>query len=220
MTEPRETVGCLTRGELKTRTQSIFYSLYFTLVSIIQGVAFGFLIYSWFNKPAGYLILADQKFLHHLIGFFVIAIVSFEYTTVYMFTHWPLTCLDILISLLLGVTQVLPVYAWERPEVWWTYTGYLCMSGVAAYLNTSWHIQRFKYIPEEGFKVVVFFTILSIVLSGMMGIASFIFSKKVAVSPSLHPIFLWVFIGFVIGYIAKEQWWAIKMYRVYRIRYR
>lgn len=209
------TVKPLDANVLSERTGEVFGSLYLTLISIVQGVAFAFLVYKVSENegisPNAYQIATSL----------IIVLVTLEYLTVTTFFRWPLSLLDIMIPFALGVGQVFPLAHSANPEHWWTGIAFLATCGIIGYVHSVFRAGREKFDGPQArsaHRLTRWVLISSAAICAALVPLALYFSR--IVSPTSQAASLYFFIVLLVLMIAKEQWWCWRMYRVHNLLYR
>lgn len=129
----------LTSEEFAKRITGSFPSVYLTIISIIQGVALGILASNSFGyvKRVGPLPHDwPLVLIYTVFSLLLIILVSFEYTWFIGVFQWSPTFWDALVPIVLGFTEVGPMFFLDRPRVWWLLTAFFCLAGAGGYLNS------------------------------------------------------------------------------------
>jgi len=130
--------------QLRRSLYEVFPNIYFTIMSVIQGVAMGVLA----TKIVESLILSPPTDVNKLImtsiyagfSFFGIIVIACEYSYYVAIIKRPPYPTDIAVPIVLGMTQIGPLFFLTEPGLWWLLTGVFAGSGCLAYLNSLWKV--------------------------------------------------------------------------------
>lgn len=123
----------LNKEIFEKRVIEAFPPVYQTTVSVVQGVAFGILIFNTFKFLEIYGI---QILPYSLISFLIFVTISYEYIYFLSIFRWSIKIFDIIIPFVIGICEVTPMYLIDNNNKWWLFTGVLCLLGALAYLNS------------------------------------------------------------------------------------
>jgi len=141
----------LDQEEFRHRMQSSFPAVYLTIISIIQGVAMGILVYNTFEyikdpKITGCYV----RFLpYSAMCFIFLIVVTREYTWLVGTLKWSPKVLDTIIPFVLGLSEIIPVFYLTSPHIWWLLVAILCFVGSAAFSNTLWNCKKSMFGENE-----------------------------------------------------------------------
>jgi hypothetical protein len=144
----------LNRQRLKGRIQNNFSSAYLTLISIIQGVAFGILLNNTFSilreKPDSKSIILLYSFISLVSIVLVFSYYSWFISVVYTLPNFR----EAAIPFSLATTQILPMFFLSQPRLWWLLFGIFTFVGAAAFCNTliSLHQGSFTEDFQAGYR--------------------------------------------------------------------
>lgn len=128
--------------EFKNRVQNNFSPALLTLLSIIQGVAFYFLIN---NMVIEFILKKDflSPFLFYpFFSFASIIIVFYMYSYFVSITYRPPNFREAVVPFALGLTEILPTQFFRQPRLWWFFFGIFCIFGALGFLNTSFGMHK------------------------------------------------------------------------------
>jgi cell shape-determining protein MreD len=115
---------------------NIFPQVYFTIMSVIQGVAMGVLSYTLFSIFAEHRTIAIGTAARAGMSFGGMIIVTFEYSYYVALARRPPFIRDISAPFVLGITQLAPLFVIDEPLQWWIVTGLFATFGTGAYVNS------------------------------------------------------------------------------------
>ena len=137
-TEDKELFSPLDEESFKDRMGETFRSINVTLVSIVQGVSLGILIFNtadiFFGRDFSkeyYIFL-----MYPLFSFTGIMVITFEYSHYVGIYKRTVIMSDVFFPYLLGVTQSLPMFFINDPEMWWLFEAGLMGAAGLAWNNT------------------------------------------------------------------------------------
>jgi hypothetical protein len=142
----RPSTPALTSPELRKRTTDVFETINFTLVSIIQGVALALLLenmVSALRQESGIvsvLVISSSA----VFSFISIGVVFYEYSWLSIVLRWTPTPADTFIPLILGSTEILPVFFLDQPQWYWSLMLVFFAAAAAAYCYS-----RSKCVPDR-----------------------------------------------------------------------
>lgn len=133
---------------IKQRLGANFSNSYLTLVSIIQGVAFGI----WYSNISDLLIISGFRihlFIYPAFSLMAIILIVFYYSWFVSVIYTPPDILEALVPILLAVFEIVPMYFFEQPNKWWYFSGMFYLMGVISFSNTIRNIERNEYDPGQ-----------------------------------------------------------------------
>lgn len=129
----------LDRDEFLRRLDQLFPAFYLTLIGVIQSAALGYLVIRTLTLVRG----GDLRPLPYaIIVFFVIALVSLEYSAVVALFRWYPRLPDVLIPLGFGITELFLVHVLVAPALWWLATALVNVVAGLGYVNTRARVGR------------------------------------------------------------------------------
>lgn len=135
------------KEEIVDRLVSNFQSSYLSLISIIQGVAFGIwatnVNTTFFVNATSFWLLVDP-FLS-LVG---IIIVFYCYSWFVSFVFAKPDLRESVIPFILGTTQVFPMFFFDNPKYWWLGFSFFSLAGAMAFRNTIHTLKSRTYDQE------------------------------------------------------------------------
>lgn len=143
----------ITRERFVEGIRTGFPASYLTVLSIIQGVAFGVLIFNGANALKNGVAVSEPVFI--LISFGTLVIVWYEYSWLVRIFAWQPTVADAAIPFVLGASEALLTFFFESPFRWTLATITFVVAGAFAYWNTLHHTtaEAFDdYTPGLGYK--------------------------------------------------------------------
>lgn len=213
-------IGPLSKGNSKERIKNNYTSMYFTMLSIIQGVTFGLLAYNTFNvinRPCNatplLLILPYVS-----ISWLTIVIIFYEYSWSLSLLYAPPNFREALNPFLLATLQILPMYYLDKPRYYWLLFSLLSCFGIIAYSNTIYNLKKNEPLTEEAFNNIIIISERELVYDGVL---CFLITIVCLLAGWLYPNgveatryaglkdyipFAFVIVLLIIM-IAKTQWW-------------
>ena len=146
----------LTKEVLKGRIKDSFLAIYFTMASIIQGVALGILAFNTFgyiNDPQ-YNNLWITFLPYTIISFFIIIIITYEFNWSLEVLRWSPRIWDTIVHFTLGFSEIAPMFFFTNPKIWWLLTSVFCFVGTLALLNTFCHCKKDMFEKNETYRRV------------------------------------------------------------------
>lgn len=141
--------------EFIDRTRKLFSQIHLTLISIVQGVAVAVLAQQIYG-----VIQSSQISLPVCIRIYVcftyIALILYEYIIVYV-AIWERRpyFLDILSFMVVGVSEIMPIYFLTNSEIYWVLMCVLSLAGIMAYCNTRLYVKPEFFVKNrKAFDVV------------------------------------------------------------------
>ncbi len=118
----------------RKNVDSLFPGGILTLISIIQGVAFGILVSNLFPLEKENL----WPILYSTISIINLSIVVYEYMWFVGLFSGHVTIVDIIVVFLLGVFEVAPSYYMKQESAvtWWTLNAIFCLAGILGFTNS------------------------------------------------------------------------------------
>lgn len=140
----QETLEPLTREVLVRRSLATFPDGYLNHISIIQGVALGLLIQQAFGA------LTSDKYADYRVGtlgeavllFLSVVIVSYEYIWFLTIMRWTPRFSDTLIPLLLGITEIIPIFLLTSFRWWLGFMAVFEAMGAVAFKHSLSNLTR------------------------------------------------------------------------------
>lgn len=210
----------------RDRVQQNFVQSFMTMMSIIQGLSFSFLIMNTmqYHGSAANHSLQPWFLIYPAISFFMMILVLFFYSWFVSITYRPPSIKETLIPFFLGLFQVIPTYYLNDPKKWFFWSGVLLGMGVFGFYNTFRGIT-----PEDyGEKFVAAYHATNKEVCGNMAIC-FLCALVCFVASFLYPLgggfsahdwfpcalifTILVFLGF-----RSERSYLESLYRIYGLR--
>ncbi len=125
----------------KRRSSETFPSVYFTLISIIQGVGLAILV----TKTFEYITTDNltehwiRYFPYSIISFFILILVVYEYTWFIGVFRWTPKIWDTAIPFFLGAIEISPMFFLTNPQNWWLLMAFFAIMGALAFYNSYYH---------------------------------------------------------------------------------
>jgi hypothetical protein len=144
----------LTPTRLRDRSEEVYSTGVFTLVSILQGSTLAILAAtagSYFIDSEASPTRVEQTLvgLRSLCVLVVMAVVIYEYTWFGAVIRRPPKAVDAFIPVVLGAAEIGMASTIASPEVWWIFTGsFLFFSGVAL-THSRFHLLELDYRPTR-----------------------------------------------------------------------
>lgn len=192
----RESMGDLAAAQ--------FTNVYFTTLSIIQGVALGILIQ---NSLRSYIEHGAQTIPYSVFGLLTIILISYEYTLFVVMFRRPARLLDTALPLLLGVFESAPSFFLAEKRLrypsWWLMTAVFGIVGALAYgysltassTHARWKARAVK-ITRRSLWLDIAFSSIGTILCG----TAFILSL------TGHPSWTAQTLGFLVPSVAIVFW--------------
>ncbi len=143
----------LDQQEFKRRMGESFPAVYLTVISIVQGVALGILAQNTFGKISTTTSVSLSFILsllpYAVLSFMVIVTVSFEYNWFVGIYRWSPRLWDSFIPLLLGLSQIGPLYFLNSPRVWWILNAVFAVIGTIAFNNTRMNQRKDMFSDQK-----------------------------------------------------------------------
>jgi hypothetical protein len=140
----------LNAAEFKRRMEDSFSPIHLTSISIIQGVALGFLCQKTF-MPGQEDASGLGNILYVAMSFVAIVGVSYEYNWFVGIHRWSQKFLDTLIPLMVGFWEIGAIFNIGQHQRWWMTTGMFILSGAMAFSNTYSNIKPLMFEDEKLF---------------------------------------------------------------------
>ena len=137
------------RLSLRQHERAVFSGFYLTIISIVEGVVFYFLVQSIFAPAPNPLPAPPNPELlplHLAMVFIAIGLVVFEYTTVVTFYGWRPGVLDVFAPFWLGTAQLGMIFYAAHPIAWWLSVAAIFAGGIVAYFNTASRVTEQHFI--------------------------------------------------------------------------
>lgn len=128
----------------------VFPNIYFTIMSVVQGVALSILalrIFESFDNGA----LNFYFLVYAALSFGGMVVVLFEYSYYVALVRRPPMITDIYIPMLLGISLIFPILFINNKLLWWGSTAFFAFSGALAYTNTLLKFRKFEYRHGDAF---------------------------------------------------------------------
>jgi hypothetical protein len=208
----------------RSRIQDNFSSGYLTLISIIQGVAFGI----WVANVSSSLDIQNiqlYRLIYPFLSFLGVIFVFYYYSWFVSVVYTPPNLRESSIPLILAAAEVAPMYFFNQPSYWWLLSGVFCFVCAIAFGNTLIVIRENIY--EDDFRPAVRVMRIelwsNIILCMLLGsLAYFAWEnypqdyKFFSEGMAEHEIgFLIAFCLIVLLMVSKSQFWFLR--RVYVI---
>jgi hypothetical protein len=127
----------LSEEQFRTRVQNNSAQTFLTMISIIQGVAFYFLINNAFPLfYSGALKLHRELLIYPVMSFATIITVFFLYSWFVSITYRPPDVREAAIPFLVGLTQILPMHCFSEPKHWFGFFALFLVASIIALQNT------------------------------------------------------------------------------------
>ena len=127
----------LSEEQFRTRVQNNSAQTFLTMISIIQGVAFYFLINNAFPLfYSGALKLHREFLIYPALSFVSIITVFFLYSWFVSITYRPPDLREAAIPFLVGLTQILPMHCFAQPKHWFAFMSLFFLASIIALHNT------------------------------------------------------------------------------------
>jgi hypothetical protein len=122
----------------RERVQQNFVQSCMTMMSIIQGLSFSFLMVNAMQNfgPGDGARLRPSFLIYPAISFFIMVLVLFFYSWFISITYRPPSIRETLVPFLLGLLQVIPTYYFDVPSSWFFLNGWLMVMGGLGFFNT------------------------------------------------------------------------------------
>lgn len=145
------------RNELRSSLYNVFPNAIFTTMSVIQGVALYTLVTSFHDVVEGRcganLCWAGVReyYLYALLSLLGMMAVASEYTYDVTIIRRPPMLSDILLPLVIGIFQIMPMLSLDSPSTWWFTTAVFATAGFFAYMVSFWQLEKEKRgsVPRE-----------------------------------------------------------------------
>ena len=176
----------LDRLRLADRIENNFSAAYLTLVSIIQGVAFYFVMNNcmavwkephqiWRATNGTWMapIVMDRFFiLYPITSFLSLVVVFYLYSYFVSVTFRPPSLRDCLFPMILGIFEVVPTFFFATPKIWWLWYFVFTVFAIVPLINTlcSLHIEHYDEEFQKAYKFTKHETIKNICISGLSGL--------------------------------------------------
>src|ERR1035438_2240322 len=127
----------LSEDQFRTRVQNNCAQTFLTMISIIQGVAFYFLINNAFPLfDSGELKQQREFLIYPFLSLLSIITVFFLYSWFVSVTYRPPDLREASIPFLVGLTQILPMFCFTQPKHWFGFFVLFLMVSIIALHNT------------------------------------------------------------------------------------
>jgi hypothetical protein len=202
---------------LADRTDHAFVAFYHTLVSVVQGVVFGYLIFHLAETFKGTVTVYDL--LIHSIAFCFVVAATFGYLIATLVFWWPVTVLDIIVIFALGFGQVLPLASSASVVGWWWGMAGLTACGIVAYLHSIRQMARSLHrddLPKDAIKAADESLRLAIGTCAAIYMMSVVLA---VVQPAKHKeLFLALLLLAVVWLIGMKQTYLARIYKAGGVR--
>jgi hypothetical protein len=142
---------------LSGRIENNFAASFLTLISIIQGVAFYFVMNNsmaiWKN-PKG----LDLWFLlYPVTSFLSLVVVFYLYSYFISVTFQSPSIRDCLFPMILGIFEIIPTFYFDMPKYWWLWYSVFTFFAVIPLLNTwfSLHADHYAEIFKDAYRLTL-----------------------------------------------------------------
>jgi len=163
--------GSGNKEDLRRRISGSWDTVHLTRMSVIQGVAFGLLIFNTFEYVQKYAAAyAWLRFLpYSVLSFIMLVLVTYEYTRFVGFFPYPQRVWDIMTPYFVGIAEAGCFFYLTNPRSWWFLTGVFCCLGSWSFHNTmrdcSQFIKRGQNVNQyrliqNYFRVNIYLTIM------------------------------------------------------------
>ena len=127
----------LDEAQFRARVQNNSAQTFLTMISIIQGVAFYFLINNAFPLFYSGALKVHREFLiYPALSFASIITVFFLYSWFVSITYRPPDIREAGIPFLVGLTQIFPMFCFEQPKHWFGFFAVFLGASIVALHNT------------------------------------------------------------------------------------
>jgi hypothetical protein len=122
----------------RDRVQQNFVQTFMTMMSIIQGLSFSFLMANamQYHRPGVEKPLHSLFLIYPAISFFIMVLVLFFYSWFVSITYRPPSIKETFVPFFLGLFQVIPTYFLDDPKNWFFWNGVLLGMGAFGFYNT------------------------------------------------------------------------------------
>ncbi|GAA4671411.1 hypothetical protein [Phytohabitans rumicis] len=195
------------------RVEGSFRDVYLTLVSIIQGVALGFLIQA---IGADYRDIGLDKAGRAVAAFLAIVVIWQEYAVGSTMYAWIPGPVDALVPFLLGAGQGVMIAALDAPIAEFLFLTILMWgTGFIAAINYAVHAKRARLATTRESQKVIALHPRTLPILDAIGLTGVICMLGYCLSglPQPHPaVFSWLLVALIIGLVASAHWrWARPM---------
>lgn len=217
----------ISKAEYIKDIKSHFSSFYYMIISVIQGLTFGFLAHEVLNEAG------NKSFLYYLYAICMLLIIMaiiFEYMTIIVLFNWSVRFIDISIPFAFCITELFLIKSFENPSVWFKWIAILFVIAIIAYINTYRLINELEFpilncqegIYQSSKKVLVKSIKMSFAGVIIFFTASWIFStNKFHISNTLvEYIFILVNIAAILMFVKKEQIWFKSIHKKLNLTYK
>ena len=146
----------LSKAEFRARVQNNSAQNFLTMISIIQGVAFYFLINNAIPLfTSGQLRTHREFLLYPLISFASIITIFFLYSWFVSITYRPPELREATIPFVVGLTQIIPMHFFADPKHWFAFFALFLLASIVALHNTvrGLHPQDFGADFKEAYDI-------------------------------------------------------------------
>jgi hypothetical protein len=224
----------LTPVRLRERSEEVYSSGVFTLVSILQGATLAILAATAgaYFIDAGASPTWEEQLLVSLRSFSVLvvmAVVIYEYTWFGAVIRRPPKAIDAFIPVILGATEIGMASAITSPGAWWAFTAaFLLVSGLAL-VHSRFHLMGLDFQPpdveagnrksevrriiDSGYRTLIAYTIVAALL---LPSAFFAFGRILGPLTELVPILL--LMGTGLFAVLKSERMLDRLYGQFEVR--
>lgn len=135
-----------TPASIGERIQSNFSSGYLTLISIIQGVAFGILVSGL--KPI-FEVGAWSGLVLPILSLISLSFMVFYYHWFVSILYSPPNIFETLIPIIVSIFEVIPFYYFNNHKIWWLTTGIFYLIAILAFCLTLINISKNSFEPDN-----------------------------------------------------------------------
>jgi hypothetical protein len=142
-------IGELDEAKLSRGLRRQFPAIHFTMISIMQGVALYILAQQVFDASSNGGRLIDTN---SSIGFYAgacflyILLITYEYITIYVAAwEFPVNIFDVIVPVLLGFCEYIPLYYLNNPDKWFFWITILADLGLITFLLRYLHLIYAKH---------------------------------------------------------------------------
>lgn len=172
-TRGRTPIAVTNTESLKQRTVEVFPAGYTTLLSIVQGIAFGFLAtgevvatLGGHGPPTEFGIAATAG------TFLAIVTVTYMYVWFTLVLRWVPSILDTLIPFSLGSLEIVMAVTVNSPEVWFLSVTGMQVVGLLAFAHSALRCRNSMFEREEDFRRVKSLLNLLVTVSALGAVLS------------------------------------------------
>ena len=211
----------------RERIQDNFSSGYLTLISIIQGVAFGIWITN-INDAFDLQTFHSYQVIYPFLSFFGIIFIFYYYSWFVSIVYTLPNLRESVVPLVLAAAEVAPMYFFDQPQYWWLFTGIFFAAGSIAFLNTLLALRNDNYATDfrQAVSLARIETYSNIILSIIMSLLCFWAwntypenQESIGSLPAHDMVFLVFLVPLMLFMTAKSQFWFLnKIYLISGLR--